>query len=147
MQLEYEIAALVALIGLSGYFSGLEVALVSIRPSKIEQMLKDNVKGAKSLHKLKSNPSRMMSSVNLGNNLASIAATALATNIALKLFGDEGLAIAIGIMTFLILIFSEITPKTYCNANAVKIAVRHSTILLVFSYAFFPIICNFEIIT
>ena len=147
MQLEYEIAALVALIGLSGYFSGLEVALVSIRPSKIEQMLKDNVKGAKSLHKLKSNPSRMMSSVNLGNNLASIAATALATNIALKLFGDEGLAIAIGIMTFLILIFSEITPKTYCNANAVKIAVRHSRILLVFSYAFFPIIWIFEIIT
>ena len=147
MQLEYEIASLVALIGLSGYFSGLEVALVSIRPSKIEQMLKDNVKGAKSLHKLKSNPSRMMSSVNLGNNLASIAATALATNIALKLFGDEGLAIAIGIMTFLILIFSEITPKTYCNANAVKIAVRHSRILLVFSYAFFPIIWIFEIIT
>jgi len=147
MQLEYEIAALVALIGLSGYFSGLEVALVSIRPSKIEQMLKDKVKGAKSLHKLKSNPSRMMSSVNLGNNLASIAATALATNIALKLFGDEGLAIAIGIMTFLILIFSEITPKTYCNANAVKIAVRHSRILLVFSYAFFPIIWIFEIIT
>jgi len=147
MQLEYEIAALVALIGLSGYFSGLEVALVSIRTSKIEQMLKDKVKGAKSLQKLKSNPSRMMSSVNLGNNLASIAATALATNVALKLFGDEGLAIAIGIMTFLILIFSEITPKTYCNANAVKIAVRHSKILLLFSYAFFPIIWIFEIIT
>ena len=147
MQLEYEIAALVALIGLSGYFSGLEVALVSIRPSKIEQMLKDKVKGAKSLHKLKSNPSRMMSSVNLGNNLASIAATALATDIALKLFGDEGLAIAIGIMTFLILIFSEITPKTYCNANATKVAVRNSRIILAFSYAFFPIVWIFEIIT
>ena len=147
MQLEYEIPALITLIGLSGYFSGLEVALVSIRPSKIEQMLKDKVKGAKSLQKLKSNPSRMMSSVNLGNNLASIAATALATDIALKLFGDEGLAIAIGIMTFLILIFSEITPKTYCNANATKIAVRNSRILLVFSYTFFPIIWIFEIIT
>ena len=70
MQLEYEIAALVALIGLSGYFSGLEVALVSIRPSKIERLIKNKVKGAKALHKLKSNPSRMMSSVNLGNNLA-----------------------------------------------------------------------------
>jgi len=147
MDITYEIAALVALIGLSGYFSGLEVALVSVRPSKIEQLIKNKVKGASSLHKLKSNPSRMMSSVNLGNNLASIAATALATDIALKLFGDEGLAIAIGIMTFLILIFSEITPKTYCNANATKIAVRNSRILLVFSYAFFPIIWIFEIIT
>jgi len=147
LQLEYEIAALVALIGLSGYFSGLEVALVSIRPSKIEQLIKNKVKGASSLRKLKSNPSRMMSSVNLGNNLASIAATALATDIALKLFGDEGLAIAIGVMTFLILVFGEISPKTYCNANATKIAVKNSRILLVFSYTFFPIIWIFEIIT
>jgi len=147
LQLEYEIAALIAMIGLSGYFSGLEVALVSIRISKIEQMIKDKVKGAASLHKLKSNPSRMMSSVNLGNNLASVAATALATDISLKLFGDEGLAIAVGIMTFLILVFGEITPKTYCNANATKVAVKNSRILLAFSYALFPIVWFFEIIT
>ena len=147
MQLEYEIAALIAMIGLSGYFSGLEVALVSIRRSKIEQMVKDKVKGASSLHKLKSNPSRMMSSVNLGNNLASIAATALATDISLKFFGDDGLAIAIGIMTFLILIFGEITPKTYCNANASKVAIKNSRILLIFGYVFFPIVWIFEMIT
>jgi len=147
LQLEYEIAALITMIGLSGYFSGLEVALVSIRLSKIEQMVKDKVRGAASLHKLKSNPSRMMSSVNLGNNLASIAATALATDLSLKLFGDDGLAIAIGIMTFLILIFGEITPKTYCNANAAKVAVKNSRILLIFSYALFPIVWIFEIIT
>jgi len=147
MQLEYEIAALTVMIGLSGYFSGLEVALVSIRRSKIEQMVKDKVRGASSLHKLKSNPSRMMSSVNLGNNLASIAATALATDISLKFFGDDGLAIAIGIMTFLILIFGEITPKTYCNANASKVAIKNSRILLIFGYVFFPIVWIFEIIT
>jgi len=147
LQLEYEIAALIAMIGLSGYFSGLEVALVSIRRSKIEQMVKDKVRGASSLHKLKSNPSRMMSSVNLGNNLASIAATALATDISLKFFGDDGLAIAIGIMTFLILIFGEITPKTYCNANAAKVAIKNSRILLIFGYVFFPIVWIFEIIT
>ena len=147
MDITLEIAALITLIGLSGYFSGLEVALVSVRFSKIEQLVKNKVKGASSLHKLKSNPSRMMSSVNLGNNLASIAATALATSIALKLFGDEGLAIVVGIMTFLILVFGEITPKTYCNANATKVAVRNSRILLAFSYAFFPIVWIFEIIT
>ena len=147
MDITLEIAALITLIGLSGYFSGLEVALVSVRLSKIEQLIKNKVKGASSLHKLKSNPSRMMSSVNLGNNLASIAATALATDIALKLFGDEGLAIVVGVMTFLILVFGEITPKTYCNANATKVAVRNSRILLAFSYALFPIVWIFEIIT
>jgi len=147
MDITYEIAALVALIGLSGYFSGLEVALVSIRPSKIEQLIKNKVKGASSLRKLKSNPSRMMSSVNLGNNLASIAATALATDIALKTFESAGLAIVIGVMTFLILVFGEITPKTYCNANAAKIALRYSRVLLAFSYAFYPIVWMFEKIT
>ena len=147
MQLEYEIAVLITLIGLSGFFSGLEVALVSVRLSKIEQMVKDKIKGATSLHKLKSNPSRMMASVNLGNNLVNVASTALATDVALKLFGNEGLAIAIGIMTFLILVFGEITPKTYCNANSTKIAVKYSKILLGFSYAFFPVVWFFEQIT
>ena len=147
MQLEYEISALVVLIGLSGFFSGLEVALVGTRMSKIEQMVKDKVKGSSSLLKLKKNPSRMMASVNLGNNLVNVAATAIATDIALKIFGNEGLAIAIGIMTFLILVFGEITPKTYCNANSSKIAVRYSRILLGFSYAFYPIVIFLESIT
>jgi putative hemolysin len=147
LELELEIFTLAVLIGLSGFFSGLEVALVSVRLSKVEQMVKDKVRGASSLKKLKSNPSRMMASVNLGNNLVNVAATALATSVALKMFGNEGLAIAIGVMTFLILIFGEITPKTYCNANASKIAVRYSKILLIFSYVFYPIVLILEQIT
>ena len=85
MQLEFEIPLLVVLIGLSGFFSGLEVALVGVRISKIEQMVKDRVKGASSLLKLKTNPSRMMASVNLGNNLVNVAATAIATDIAFEI--------------------------------------------------------------
>ena len=147
MQLEFEIPLLVVLIGLSGFFSGLEVALVGVRISKIEQMVKDKVKGASSLLKLKTNPSRMMASVNLGNNLVNVASTAIATDIALKKFGNDGLAIVIGIMTFLILVFGEITPKTYCNANAAKIAARYSPVLLAFSYAFYPVVRILEAIT
>ena len=147
MQLEYEIIALVLLIGLSGFFSGLEVALVGVRRSKVRQMLSEKLPGSSSLHKLKSNPSRMMASVNLGNNLVNVAATALATDLSLKLFGNEGLAIAIGAMTFLILVFGEITPKTYCNANAPKIALKYSRVLLAFSYVLYPIVLMFEKIT
>jgi len=147
MQLEFEIPLLVVLIGLSGFFSGLEVALVGVRMAKVEQMVKDKVKGSTSLLKLKKNPSRMMASVNLGNNLVNVASTAIATDIALKIFGNDGLAIVIGIMTFLILVFGEITPKTYCNANAPKIAARYSRILLAFSYAFYPIVIMLESIT
>jgi len=147
MQLEFEIPLLVVLIGLSGFFSGLEVALVGVRISKIEQMVKDKVKGSTTLLKLKRNPSRMMASVNLGNNLVNVASTAIATDIALKIFGNDGLAIVIGIMTFLILVFGEITPKTYCNANAAKIAARYSRVLLAFSYAFYPVVRILEAIT
>ena len=147
MQLEYEIISLIVLIGLSGFFSGLEVALVGTTRSKVRQMLNEKLPGATSLDKLKSNPSRMMASVNLGNNLVNVASTALATDIALKTFESAGLAIVIGVMTFLILVFGEITPKTYCNANAAKIALRYSRVLLAFSYAFYPIVWMFEKIT
>jgi CBS domain containing-hemolysin-like protein len=134
-----EVLALSVLIGLSGFFSGLEVALVGVRKSKVIQLVNEGVKGSKALHKLKTNPSWMMSSVNLGNNLVNVGASALATTIAMRLFGDDGLGIAIGIMTFLILVFGEITPKTYCNANSTKIALRYAPVLLGFSYVFVKI--------
>lgn len=142
-----EVLVLAVLIGLSGFFSGLEVALVGIRKSKVIQLLNEGAKGSKALHKLKTNPSWMMSSVNLGNNLVNVGASALATTVSMRLFGDDGLGIAIGIMTFLILVFGEITPKTYCNANSTKIALRYAPVLLAFSYVFYPIVKFFEIIT
>jgi len=138
---------LAVLIALSGFFSGLEVALVGVTKSKVAQLLKDGKKGSKALHKLKTNPSWMMSSVNLGNNLVNVGASALATSVAIQFFPDNGLGIAIGVMTFLILVFGEITPKTYCNANSAKIALRYAPVLLVFSYVFYPVVKFFEIIT
>ena len=142
-----EITSLAILIGLSGFFSGLEVALVGIRKSKVVQLFNEGKKGSKALHKLKMNPSWMLSSVNLGNNLVDVGASALATTVAMRLFGSDGLGIAVGIMTFLILVFGEITPKTYCNANSTKVALRCAPILLVFSYVFYPVVKFFETIT
>ena len=142
-----EITALSVLIGLSGFFSGLEVALVGVRKSKVVQLFNEGKKGSKALHKLKMNPSWMMSCVNLGNNLVNVGASALATSVAIRLFGNDGLAIAVGVMTFLILVFGEITPKTYCNANSTKVALRYAPVLLAFSYVFYPVVKFFEIIT
>ncbi len=142
-----EIVALAVLIGLAGFFSGLEVALIGIRKSKVIQLFQEGKKGSKALHKLKTNPSWMMSSVNLGNNLVNVGASALATSLAIRLFGNDGLGIAVGVMTFLILVFGEITPKTYCNANSTKIALRFAPVLLAFSYVFYPVVKFFEIIT
>ena len=142
-----ELSALAALIGLSGFFSGLEVALVGTSQATVERLVKEKRRGAKALYKLKSNPGWMMSAVNLGNNLVNIGSSALATVVAIKIFGDTGLGIAIGIMTFLIIIFGEVTPKTYCNANASKVALRSSGVLLFFSYVMYPIVWILERIT
>jgi len=147
VSLEYELVALALLIGLSGFFSGLEVALVGTNKAKVEQLVKENVKGAKALQKLKSNPGWMMSSVNLGNNLVNIGSASLATVVAIEIFGESGLGIAVGIMTFLIIIFGEVTPKTYCNANATKVSLRCSGILMAFSYVFYPAVWVLEKIT
>jgi len=147
VELWVEIVTLSVLIGLSGFFSGLEVALVGIRKSKVVQLFNEKKKGSKALYKLKTNPSWMMSSVNLGNNLVNVGASALATSLAIRLFGNDGLGIAIGVMTFLILVFGEITPKTYCNANSTKIALRYAPVLLAFIYVFYPIVKFFEIIS
>ncbi|MFB5610380.1 MAG: CNNM domain-containing protein, partial [Nitrosopumilaceae archaeon] len=147
LELWHEMLILAVLIGLSGFFSGSEVALVGTRQSKVSQLLKKGVKGARALHILKSNPGWMMSSINLGNNMVNVGASAFATSISIRIFGDDGLGIAVGIMTFLILVFGEITPKTYCNANATKIALKVSPALLIFSYVFYPLVKLFEMIT
>jgi CBS domain containing-hemolysin-like protein len=147
VELWVELSALAVLIGLSGFFSGLEVALVGTRNATVNQLVKQKVKGANALYKLKSNPGWMMASVNLGNNVVNVGSSAFATSIALRLFGNDGLAIAVGIMTFLILVFGEITPKTYCNANATKVALRFAPVLMIFGYAFWPIVKVLEIIT
>lgn len=142
-----EASSLAVLVGLSGFFSGLEVALVGTSSSKVAQLLRDNKKGSRALHRLKSNPGWMMASVNLGNNLVNVGASALATSVAIRMFGNDGLGVAVGVMTFLILVFGEITPKTYCNANATKISLRFAPVLLAFSYALYPVVKMFEYIT
>lgn len=142
-----EAASLAVLVGLSGFFSGLEVALVGTSSSKVAQLLRDKKKGSRALHRLKSNPGWMMASVNLGNNLVNVGASALATSVAIRMFGNDGLGVAVGVMTFLILVFGEITPKTYCNANATKISLRFAPALLAFSYALYPVVKMFEFIT
>lgn len=142
-----DVTILAIMVGLSGFFSGSEIALIGISKAKVSQLVKEKTKGSASLYKLKSNPSRMLATLNLGTNLVNVGSSALATQVSLEIFGDSGLAIAIGVMTFVLLVFGEITPKAYCNANATKISLKVSRIILVFSYVFYPFVLLFEKIT
>ena len=142
-----DIVFLAILVCFSGFFSGSEVALVGVSKAKVNQLVKEKARGSSSLYKLKSNPSRMLAAINLGNALTNVGSSALATQISLGLFGSNGLAIAIGIMTFILLVFGEITPKSYCFANATKISLKVSGIILIFSYVLYPFVILFEKIT
>ena len=144
---EIEIIAIVILIGLYALFSGLEIAIVGTRRSKVMQLYRKKIHGSFALHKLKSNPSRMTASVNLGNTLVNVASSVLAADVAIKLLGNTGVGMAIGIMTFVILVFGEILPKTYSNIQSEKVALRFSNFLLAFTYVMYPFVLFLEYVT
>ena len=89
-------------------------------------MVEDNVKGAKTLENLINNPSRLLGTILVGNNVVNIGASSLATSIAIDLFGNTGVGIATGVMTLLVLVFGEITPKSLAAENSEKIALKVS---------------------
>jgi CBS domain containing-hemolysin-like protein len=141
---EYEILAIIILVGLYALFSGLEIAIVGVRRSKVIRLYNKKIPGSAALYKLKLNPGRMTAGVNLGNTLVNVASSVLAADVAIKLLGNQGVGIAIGIMTCIILIFGEIAPKTYCNVNPEKVSLRFSRVILAFTYITYPIVILLE---
>ncbi|MGY5144644.1 MAG: hemolysin family protein [Candidatus Nitrosopumilus sp. bin_32a] len=144
---EIEIIIIGILICFYALFSGLEIAIVGVRRSKVIQLYRKKIPGSSPLYKLKMNPAMMTSSVNLGNTLVNVASSVLAADVAIKLLGSQGVAIIIGIMTFVILVFGEILPKTYCNVNPEKASLRFSRVLLYFSYIMYPFVKSLEYLT
>ena len=142
-----EIIVIVILIGFYALFSGLEIAIVGVRRSRVMKLYRKKIPGSSPLYKLKMNPAMMTSSVNLGNTLVNVASSVLAADVAIKLLGNQGVGIIIGIMTFVILIFGEILPKTYCNVNPESASLRFSRILLIFSYVMYPFVKSLEYFT
>ncbi|MFH1126978.1 MAG: hemolysin family protein [archaeon] len=122
-----EIIILTILIILSGIFSGMETAIFSLSNIKVRNMVKQGKKGAKTLMKLKENPHKLLVTILVGNNAVNVAASALATFVVTKALGPTsvglGLGIATGLMTFLLLVFGEITPKAIAHQNAEKISL------------------------
>ncbi|MBT7102248.1 HlyC/CorC family transporter [archaeon] len=118
-----QISILVLLIVLSAVFSGIETALMSINQIKVKSLLKQGKKGAETLFRIKQNPQKLIITILIGNNLVNIGAASLATIVFTNLLGSAGVGIATGVMTFLILIFGEITPKTYASQNSEKISL------------------------
>ena len=125
--LETGIAIFILLI-MSGFFSGSETALTAASKHVMHSMEQNGDKRAVLVNQLHEDKERLIGAILLGNNLVNILSSALATSLLINLFGDNGVAYATIGMTFLVLIFAEILPKTYAirNANSMALAVAAS---------------------
>lgn len=138
---------LIFLILLSAFFSGIETALMSISSVKVKALLKQKKSGAEALSRIKQNPRRLIITVLIGNNLVNIGAASLATVFFIDVFGARGAGIATIVMTFAILIFGEIVPKTFANSNAESISLFMARPIEILSRILLPLTKVFEIIS
>ena len=142
-----QIGLLVILLIGSGFFSASETALMSISKIRIRYMEEDGVKGAKLVSKLLEDSNRLLSSILVGNNIVNIAATSISTSLFINLWGEQGVAAATALMTVLVLIFGEITPKTISANNPEKVAVFVAKPIKIFMTLLKPVVGVFNVIT
>ena len=142
-----EIIILLILFVLSGFFSGSETALTTVSKARVSAYRSEGRRGAKALAKLKSNTNRMLVAILIGNNLVNIGASAMATVIATRIYGDMGAGLAVGVLTIIILVFGEVTPKTFAARHAGPIGLFVSPPLLVFEFVTMPLVWILEQLT
>jgi putative hemolysin len=147
MALGTDISILIMMLALSGFFSGAEVALISLTRFKVKHMVEQGKTGSGFVKKLTDNPSRMLTIILIGNNIVNIGASAFATAVVMEMFNSYAVAIATGIMTFFILIFGEITPKTIAVHNNEKFAQIVAPLIWYLGVAIKPLVFVIEIFT
>lgn len=131
------------LLVLSGVFSGSETALVSLSMARAEALYREGRAGANALYRLKKDPSRMLITILIGNNVVNIAASAMATVLATEYFGNRGPGIAVGVLTILILIFGEITPKSLATRFSERISLFIAPVMYGFMRLIYPLVWLF----
>ena len=119
---------------------------MSVPPSKVQELYSKRKPGARTLKKLKDNPHRLLITILIGNNIVNIGASAYAAVLLTEAFGSTGVGIATGVMTFLILVFGEITPKSYAHSHAAGLSLFLAKPFQILEYILWPIIVFFELI-
>ena len=130
---------LVVLLFLSAFFSSAETAFTSLNKMRIKSIADEGSKRAKLVLSLLDKNTKFLSTILIGNNIVNIAASALTTILAQKLFGNAYIGIATGILTLLVLIFGEITPKTMASIHAEKMAFIYAPIINLLMILFTPL--------
>ncbi len=131
---------LLVLIFLSAFFSCAETALTTVNRIRVRTLIEEGNKKAVTLGKVIENSGKMLGAILIGNNIVNISTSSIATVLAIDLLGNTGAGVATGIITLLILIFGEITPKTFATLNAETISLHVAGIIYTLMYILTPAI-------
>ncbi len=145
-EIGYAVALIACLIIISAFFSGAETGLTAASRARLTEMERRGSSRAKSALKLLEMPERLIGSLLLGNNVANITASALATAALIKVFGDSGAVIASAAMTVLILIFAEVMPKTYAITYPERVATAVAPLMRIIAAILGPVVLAVEFI-
>lgn len=137
---------LALLILLSGFFSSSETGLMSLNRYRLKHLVETGNRGARLAQKLLERPDRLLGLILLGNNFVNILASAIATVLALRHFGEAGIAIATGVLTFVVLIFAEVAPKTVAALYPERIAFPAAYIYTPLLKTIYPLVFAINII-
>lgn len=136
----YQLIILLILLALSAFFSSFETALMSVNKIKLRTLADDGNKRAElTLNIIEKQMPKVLSAILIGNNIVNISASSLATTLAYH-FGGYMVSVATAVLTVIILVFGEITPKNYATLNAEKVVLRYIPIIHTFMTLITPII-------
>ena len=133
-------AILVVLIVLSAFFSSAETALTTVSPIRVQSLMEQGDRRAVLLDKIISDPGRMLSTILIGNNIVNISASALMTSLVIKVLGSSYVGAAAGVLTLIILLFGEITPKTLAALQAEKMSLSYAGMIYVLILILKPVV-------
>ena len=132
--------ALFILIILSAFFSSSETGLMAINRYRLKHLANSGHRGARLAQKLLTRPDRLIGLILLGNNMVNILAASIATVIAMRLYGDNGIWVSTLAMTVIVLIFAEVAPKTVAALHPEKVAFPASFVLVVLLKLLYPVV-------
>mgnify|MGYP000465334198 FL=1 len=134
------VASILILLFLSAFFSSSETGMMALNRFRLKHLIKQKDKSAIRANKLLQRPDRLLGIILIGNNFVNILAAALTTILCLRLFGDSGVFIGSIILTMVVLIFAEVTPKTFAANYAEKVALPASIILKFLQKILYPLV-------
>ncbi len=135
------------MVVISAYFSGSETGMMTLNRYRLRHRAKQGNRAARRVEKLLRKPDRLISLVLIGNNLVNILASALGTIVGMRLYGNAGVAIATGVLTFVVLVFAEVLPKTVAALYPEKVAYPSSFLLAPLLILMMPLVWLLNMVT